>query len=189
VNLKDTQRCYTFVCGQYGIDPSDVAARMWHETLEPLSARVAWEATKAMCNRKSPFPPRPGEIAAEARQMMGVEPPSVEAAFGLWRSGRKNRHPAIAEAAARCQWDPQRSEPKAAWYDFRAQYEAVLWEHREADYEPVRAQLGIEAPKVAEVVALPTASSASQEPPCRDGLSQVRRIRDELRNRDGDGAA
>lgn len=134
----------------------EAKAEVWLSVLGKYPANVGLAATRRLIDRDSGFAPKPGQIAAECRRLLGSEPPSLEAAFGLWRAGRRDTHPAVAAAAARCTVDARRSDPKTAWFDFRAQYEAVLWEAREADAAPVREALGISGPQVAEVVALPS---------------------------------
>lgn len=170
-------------------DATKAKVALWHSILGQFPAKVVLTATRRLIAADAEFAPKPGQIAAEVRRILGREPFTVDEACGLYLTGQKNSDPLVAEAAALCHLDPRRADYSEARWEFRSVYAAVLRKHREADYEPVRAQLGIEAPKVAPVVALPSPSKAIEEPPSRDGLSQVRRLRDELRNRDGDGAA
>lgn len=191
---QEVLRCLTLVDEAFDVPARSAQATkakvaLWHAVLGEFPAQVGLTATKRVLGSDLRYAPRPGQIAAEARKLLGVEPPSTEAAVGMYLSGRRDGHPAVAEAARRCNLDPRRADYGEVRWEFRSMYEAVLREHRDAELGPVREALGIDAPKVAPVVALPS-PPAEVDPgvPREAGREWAARLRDEMRA-DRGGAA
>jgi hypothetical protein len=144
MNREDTARCYALVCGAYeATAPNETTLAAWHMLIQDLDAKVALEATRRLCLRDSPFPPRPGEILAEVRRIRGEEPPSVAAAVGLYFADREDMHPLVQRAAAKCCFDRHRTDYDRARWEFRNSYEALLYEAEDEARQPSRQALGI----------------------------------------------
>lgn len=164
MNRSDTAKCYALVCGAYSAPPDEVNVEAWYLLLRHLNADLAMEATRRLCLRDSPFPPRPGEIAAEARRILGDEPPSVDAALGLYAAGEKDTHPLVRAAADRCYWRFDRDDADKVRFEFRDAYQAVLYKAEDDAREPSRAALGIESVAARALRELPVPVRA--DPQC-----------------------
>lgn len=145
MNRTDTAKCYALVCGAYCVEPNEVNIESWLMLLRDLDGALALEATRRLCLRDSPFPPRPGEIMAEARRIRGNEPPNVDAAVGLYFADRDELHPLVQLAAAKCFFDRHKTDYDRARWEFRNAYEAVLYEAEDELRESSRQILGIES--------------------------------------------
>lgn len=124
----DTAKIFALVAATYNMAVNELAVEAWHLLLADLDADQATTATKRLCRRDTPFPPRPGEIVAEVERINGTTPPSTEAALGFYLAGKWDRHPLIAIAAGRVPWDRNTAPDEAKW-SFRSHYEAALFDH------------------------------------------------------------
>lgn len=125
MNRLNVARCYTIVALAYGLDASTEAVDTWTMLLADVDDAAGIEATKALCRRDSPFPPRPGEIVAEAARLDGTAPPTIDVALGHYLAGNWDVHPAVRAAADRVYWD-RRLVPERASFEFRQVYAAVV---------------------------------------------------------------
>lgn len=126
MNREETATCYGIVCAAYGIDSDPATLRAWHLLMaDEIPDGYGVKATKKLCQSDSPYPPRPGQIIAEAHRLDGTKAPALDAATGLYLSGDWDRHPAIRAAAERVYWD-RRTAPEEARWQFRSLYAAQL---------------------------------------------------------------
>ncbi len=137
MNRTETAKCYALAAGAYEMEPSATTIEAWHLLLADLDGDAALAATKRLCQRDTPFPPRPGEIVAEVARLTGDELPSLDAAVGFYLAGEWDRHPAIRAAASRVQWDRNGDKAQAAVWEFRSYYSAAM--HAEESGRPLRA--------------------------------------------------
>lgn len=137
MDIRDTAKILALVSAAYQMDVNDLTVDAWHGLMEDLDGPAAIEATKRLCRRDSPFPPRPGEIIAEARQLDGDSPPPLNAAAGYYMMGKWDVHPAVRAAARRVCWD-RKVKPVEAEREFRSHYSAELDAHEHSLREPAR---------------------------------------------------
>lgn len=190
MNKTETAQCYALVCGAYDLHASDAGIAAWHMLLSRMDATVALEATRLLCERDTSFPPRPGEIIAEAKRLLGDNPPSVDAALSFYVTGNKAVHPLVRKAAERCYLNPARDSYDSARFEFRGAYEAVLHEAEDEARQESRMALGIETRRVElakpKSVAAAIAEEQAERPKPGDGVpmpDEVRAQLDKLRRR------
>lgn len=125
MNPRQTAECYALVASAYGLEASTHQIEAWQLLLGDLDGPAALEATKRLCLRDTPFPPRPGEIKAEVERMTNTAAPDLEAATGYYLAGNWDVHPAVNAAAQRVYWD-RINAPDKARFQFRDLYNAEL---------------------------------------------------------------
>ncbi len=204
MNRTDTAQCYALVCAAYETEPNELNIEAWHLLMRDLDGPLAIEATRRLCRRDSPFPPRPGEILAEAKRIRGEEPPGVDAAVGLYFADREDMHPLVQRAAGKCFFDRHKTDYERARWEFRNAYEAILYEAEDEARQPSRQALGIEPARTHHARALEAAERdrptvtyemaddpwlppAKTDPPsASEGKAAFLRMREQMRARAGE---
>lgn len=175
MNPEQATAIYLAACGAWDRPHSDDGADAYVIGLADVDPAAGRAALAQLIREDRPHMPRAGELRAMVSDILGETPPSLDAAVGLYLSGRLD-HPAVGAVAASCKWD-RHAAPKDAMWEFRSLYAAYLHQLDQERLTEPRVALGLAAPPAAALPVVP----APNRPPMIDETAGDTDVSDEER--------